>query len=491
MNLTYTRFRSVRQRLLLWAAGMLVGTFSCQKDEQAPTIAKPTPAVRPKADFSFTVKNPGVLPTTVGFSSSASNAASLQWSFANGTTSLETNPEAVYPAVGTYNVKLVASNQAGKDSITKQVSITLTKPKADFTFTTSNLEVLPVTITTTNTTVGAAVTYRWSFGNSSSTQLNPTTAFTSGGIYTIKLVASNAGGSDSITKQIRISPYPQAYSSFDARLLNLYAWEGANVLLLARNNTLNRATMFKWLKAMDATYAYYKLCTGRDPALNPPTYLNNRTTIADVATTCGAGCGYLGATGIELQNTYFDLTYNAINATNQYDQILFYEFGRNFWFYGGKLAYKTNDPITTGYAVFMRFMAMESAGVNGAAFGPWTFPTFRANVENLINIYLATPSLNWANTLGVGQGVPNSGLGATDLFASFCFRLRRDYGGEPFIRNLWKQAGLRPNAVTTQDAVDNFFLASCAAANKNLTAVFQLWRWPLSASAVTAASNYP
>ncbi|MFT3949086.1 MAG: hypothetical protein QM763_19130 [Agriterribacter sp.] len=91
----------------------------------------------------------------------------------------------------------------------------------------------------------------------------------------------------------------------------------------------------------------------------------------------------------------------------------------------------------------------------------------------------------------MGQGVPNSGLGATDLFASFCFRLRRDYGGEAFVQNLWKEAGRRPNATTTQDAVDNFFLASCAAANKNLTTVFQSWRWPLSVSAVATASKYP
>jgi hypothetical protein len=199
----------------------------------------------------------------------------------------------------------------------------------------------------------------------------------------------------------------------------------------------------------------------------------------------------LGNTGIELQNTYFDIMYNAINNNNQYDQVVFYEFGRNFWFYESKLNYKLNDPVATGYAVFMRFMSMEAAGVNGAPFNSWSFPTFRTNVENLINTYLANPSLEWANTLGIGQGVPGSGLGATDLFASFCFRLRRDYGGETFVRNLWKQAGLRPNAIETQDAVDNFFLASCAAANRNLTTVFQSWRWRISPNAVAAALQYP
>lgn len=370
-------------------------------------------------------------------------------------------------------------------------SINANRPIAGFDFTTSNLEVLPVTLTTTNTTIGSNLTYTWSFGNGTSTQANPIINFTAGGIYNIKLVATNSSGSDSITKQIRISPYPQAYTNFNGVAMNLFAWEGNKVMILSRDNSLNRVTMFKWLKAMDTTYGYYKNCTGREPSINPRTYINNRTTIADVTTTCGAGCGYLGATGIELQNTYFDVMYNAINNNNQYDQAVFYEFGRNFWFYGNKLAYQTNDPTTTGYAVFMRFMAMEAAGVNGAPFGSWTFPTFRTNVENLINTYLADASLNWANTLGIGQGVPGSGLGATDLFASFCFRLIRDYGGENFVQNVWKQAGLRPNASTTQDAVDNFFLASCAAANRNLTTLFQSWKWTLSATAITAASQYP
>ena len=473
--------------VLLFGFTLSFSGFSCKNPDNAITNNKP----KPKADFTFTVKNQGILPDTVIFSSMATNATSLNWNFDNNTTSTLASPQTVYNTTGTYNVKLVASNQYGRDSVTKQVNIMLNKPIASFNFTTSNLEALPVTLTTTNTTVGSNVKYLWSFGNGTSTQTNPTNSFTSGGIFSIKLVATNASGSDSITKQIKILPYAHAYTSFNGVTMSLFKWEGNKVTILSRNSNLNGETMFKWLKAMDITYGYYKNCTGREPSINPPNYINNRTTIADVTTTCGAGCAYLGTTGIELQNTYFDVMYNAINNNNQYDQVVFYEFGRNFWFYGNQLAYKTNDPITTGYAVFMRFMAIEATGVNGAPFGSSSFPTFRGNVENLINTYLADASLNWANTLGINQGVPKSGLGATDLFASFCFRLRRDYGGETFVQNVWKKAALRPNAITTQDAVDNFFLASCAAANKNLTALFQSWKWTLSASAIKTALQYP
>ncbi|MFT3949087.1 MAG: PKD domain-containing protein [Agriterribacter sp.] len=329
--------------------------------EVAITQNKPTP------DFSFTIHNQGYLPDTVEFVSTSANATSLKWYFGDGKTDTAANARHIFTDHGTFTVKLVATNSAGSDSVSKPVVLNLNKPIVDFSFTISDPEILPVVVTTKNASSGSKVTYTWSFGNATSTQANPTNNFPSGGIYNIKLVATNASGSDSATKELRISPYSQTYKTFNNDQIILNAWESKNVMILSRNSNLIRATMFKWLKAMDTTYGYYKLCTGREPILfTPYYYINNRTTIADVANTCGAGCGYLGWTGIELQNAYFDVMYNAINSKNQYDQAVFYEFGRNFWFYGDKLAYKTDDPITTGYAVFMRFMAMEAAGVNGA-----------------------------------------------------------------------------------------------------------------------------
>lgn len=445
---------------------------------------------KPNANFTLNIHNQGFLPDTVDFLSSTTNATSLKWFFGDGKMDTAINPHHVFTSQGTFNVKLVASNAAGSDSITKPVILILNKPIASFTFTTSNLELLPVIMTANNTTIGSNVSYLWSFGNSSSNQVNPTNNFTAGGIYNIKLIATNASGSDSMSKEIRISPYPQVYKNFNGAQLNLFAWGGNHVMLLSRSSNLNRVAMFKWLKAMDTTYGYYKLCTGRDPYINSPTYINNRTTIADVPSTCGAGCGYLGFTGIEMQNDYFDIEYNAISQHNQFDQVPFYEFGRNFWFYGSQLAYKANDPTTTGFAIYMRFTSMSAAGINGAPFGSLSFNDFKNSIMQLVDKYLADPSLNWANTLGVGKGVPNN-WGASDLFASFCMRLQRDYGGEIFVQNLWKEAGKRPAANTTQDAVDNFFLASCAAAKKNLTVLFQSWRWSLSSSAIAEANKYP
>ena len=292
-----------------------------------------------------------------------------------------------------------------------------------------------------------------------------------------------------IMLMIRFSAYcqsPQNYISFQGAPLSLFSWQGNKIMLLADTDTLDSAAMYEWVYKMDTAYNYYSLCTGREPNFNTGgTYINNRSTIAEVQNTCGAGCGYLGTTGIEIQTSYFYNCYNFILTQNLYDQVPFYELGRNFWFYADKLNYQTNDPIATGYAVFMRFMAMEAANVQGAPFNAWTFSQFKNNVIGLLPSYMADTTLNWSNTLGIGQGVPGSSLGATDLFASFCFYLRDNYCGNHWVENVWKKAGQRPNSISTQDAVDNFIIAASQAANQNLTPLFQYWRWPISNFAIS------
>ncbi|WP_296381672.1 T9SS type A sorting domain-containing protein [Winogradskyella sp.] len=243
--------------------------------------------------------------------------------------------------------------------------------------------------------------------------------------------------------------------------------------------------MNSWVTATDDTYTFYYSCTEQYPiCYTNVTCFDSKSTIARVDATCGAGCAYLGWTGIELLNTYFDNTYTKILNDNQYDQAFFHEFGRNFWFYDNKLKYTSNDPIVTGYAVFMRFMAIESLGLNGAPFNGLDFNTFKNQVWHLRVTYMADSTLNWTNTLGIGQGVPSSGWGATDLFASFCFYLKENYGGMNWVQNVWKKAALRPAVNTTQDAVDNFIIASSQAANVNLVSLFKYWKWTPSASAI-------
>ncbi|OPY29367.1 MAG: PKD domain protein [Methanocella sp. PtaU1.Bin125] len=87
--------------------------------------------------------------------------------------------------------------------ITVSGSILPAAPDIDFTGTpTSGARPLTVAFTATNTG-GAADTWAWDFNNDGtidSTLQNPSYTYSAGGTYTVKLTATNAGGSDTETK---------------------------------------------------------------------------------------------------------------------------------------------------------------------------------------------------------------------------------------------------------------------------------------------------
>ena len=244
--------------------------------------------------------------------------------------------------------------------------------------------------------------------------------------------------------------------------------------------------MARLCDTFDKVYEFYHDATQREPA--PVRQYEGRVTITEIEKTCGAGCGYLGATGIELMPGCFRELYEGALKHNEIDQALPYEFGRNFWFYSPQLAYRDGvdaSSVITGYAVFMRFMAVEAAGAKLGPFRDHSGKEFRREVEGLVDLYVADPALNWENTLKRGAAPANAmGLGGTDLFASFCFRLCRDHGGPKYAARLWQAVGKRPVAKTTQDAIDNFVVAASVAAGKDLAPLFaKTWRWPVSAAA--------
>jgi hypothetical protein len=251
--------------------------------------------------------------------------------------------------------------------------------------------------------------------------------------------------------------------------------------------------MAQILGALDRAWDFYHTATGLYPSFYAPTTLLGRDVIAEVSSTCGAGCSYIGFNGTEILHQYFDILYNGVASANQYDQVLFYEFGRNYWFYSGQLQYQSPDidPVVTGFAVYMRFLAMDAAGVAGGPYNGVSFATFRAAVTNLMDSYISDSSLNWSNTFRVSQAPPNSlGLGGTDLIASLLMRIGRDFGNSSFGYNFWKYAGGRPAASTTQAAVDNFIIAACGTVNTNLTRIFgNTWKFPVSSNALQEAQQ--
>jgi len=262
----------------------------------------------------------------------------------------------------------------------------------------------------------------------------------------------------------------------------------------------NPAVMAKIVQVLDAAYDWYVDATGRTPSVS--NHYQSRLTFTVIEPNCGAACGRLGSTGIELSSATYEALYKGVrdslaNPTTYprptFDQAVFYELGRNFWLFESELSYKdqlTNPDgtkrgnggsVVTGYAVAMRFYSMEAAGVDGANFGTLPFPDLKQDVEELVDTYLANTSLTWQNTLAQDKGIPNV-YGGADLFASFVMRIASAHPDRQFIKLVWKHADNQPNASTTQQTVDNFIVATSLAANTNLTAVFSGWRWPAPSS---------
>jgi hypothetical protein len=87
--------------------------------------------------------------------------------------------------------------------------------------------------------------------------------------------------------------------------LQLIPWTGTNVIFLTTKDDLDAGLMARWVSRLDAGWHLYAELTGRKP--NPFRQFGGKVTIAAVPgydLTCGAGCGYVGATGIELAMFY-------------------------------------------------------------------------------------------------------------------------------------------------------------------------------------------
>jgi serralysin len=270
---------------------------------------------------------------------------------------------------------------------------------------------------------------------------------------------------------------PVVYTAFDGHPETLTPWQGRNVSVLVEPGvTRDPRVMTKLVRALDRAWDYYADTTGRLPA--PVHSLNGRAEIAEVTSTCGAGCTFLGEAGTEILTSYFESMYQQIAKHNLYDQIPFYELGRSFWFWSPQLQFQApdQDPVVTGFAVWMRFRSMAAAHVQGAPFNGTPFTTFASQVAALAGQYEADPSLTFADTLAIDR---SPGLyGGTDFWASLMMQLAARHGGQTFVSRFWHHAGDLPAASSTPDAVTNWVQDASYAACTDLSSVFYV-RWGL------------
>lgn len=218
--------------LLLLVTGIIYS--SCKKDDPAPTNNNTTTTTtttpkKPVADFGFTTGNCEG-PCSITFLNASQNAKTYKWDFGDTTTSTEFKPVHVYKYEGSYKVTLTATGDGGTHSVQKTVNVTFAQSNIDpvtpdFTFVEGNCYG-PCTVNFTNTSKNST-SYVWEFGDGgTSTDVNPTHEYTTEGTYTVKLTATGAKGTKSITKPVTIT-----FKVTSASILISKIWKFEDVLV--------------------------------------------------------------------------------------------------------------------------------------------------------------------------------------------------------------------------------------------------------------------
>jgi len=129
------------------------------------------------------------------------------WTFYGGIpeTSTEQNPAGIlYNAQGSYDVKLVAVNQYGTDSITKEGFVVVDGPFAEFEADLTNI-LAGESVTFSDMSINNPTSWSWKFFGGSPGSHNgqdpPPVTYASAGSYDVKLTVTNELGSHFITKE--------------------------------------------------------------------------------------------------------------------------------------------------------------------------------------------------------------------------------------------------------------------------------------------------
>lgn len=151
---------------------------------------------------AITAPSNGCVNTPILFTNgSTPTPVSSSWAFGDGATATGLNGTHSYATTGTFTVWLYNTFPNCIDSVSKQITIN-PKPVADFSAPVRSSCQPPLTVNFQDQTTGGAVSWQWDFGDGgTSTQQNPSYTYNSYGLFTVKLIATNAVGCpDTIVK---------------------------------------------------------------------------------------------------------------------------------------------------------------------------------------------------------------------------------------------------------------------------------------------------
>lgn len=278
------------------------------------------------------------------------------------------------------------------------------------------------------------------------------------------------------------------YKTFEGKVVTAKAYIGDNIALVVPTQaTVSKAVMDKIVASFDGAWDYYYGLTGVKPIAYSPTTIDGRSTVAVVASSFGnAGSGYLGFNGIELIYDYFGSNlrgsnpsalgfYDTMKSSGTLTSIVFYELGRNFWFYDQLENSKTGDNgFTTGFAVANRYFALQAAGVKQDVADD-TYDYNRTKIGVIAQTYFSDRRYTANTTLAVGKGVenPTGYKGTADLAASL-LRVFHDDIGESDYKAFWQALGKKSAASSDASAFKNFTVSAKEATGLDFSFLWKL-----------------
>ncbi|MBK9763019.1 MAG: PKD domain-containing protein [Flavobacteriales bacterium] len=161
---------------------------------------------------------------TVQTINASTGAVGYAWDFGNGGTSVLNQPQITFNTPGTYVVTLTTTNQYGCEAMSSQTFIQHPRPRAGFTATPQpGCEGYPISFG--NTSVNSSQ-YAWSFGDGGhATADTPLHTYENVGSYTVRLVASGAGGcTDTLTVPDAVVINPRPFADFESDTLRSIAY---------------------------------------------------------------------------------------------------------------------------------------------------------------------------------------------------------------------------------------------------------------------------
>ncbi|HEX6084602.1 MAG TPA: PKD domain-containing protein [Thermoanaerobaculia bacterium] len=194
------------------------------------SIAAAPPAV--VADFTYSASTLAVTFTDT----SSGNPTSWKWDFGDGSKSTERNPVHLYGVAGNYNVTLEATGAGGTSTRTKFVTLSTGTPVAaafDYEIDPNNT----LNVQFFDRSTGDPTSWNWEFGDGSTTSTrNPQHTYPAGSTYTVKLTASNAYSSGTVSRFVNTAPSAPT-ADFD--------WDATGKTIQFVNKSTN-ATSLEW-----------------------------------------------------------------------------------------------------------------------------------------------------------------------------------------------------------------------------------------------------